>query len=137
MASSLDNQMELTLSFGKFDVNGQGVCAESKESYTLRHPSELIQHAFYKRACLLKGLSRPHALRKLGFMNRRRTPMKFVQLLFAFAALSINSTAQNNPPPMKPVKVLALQGKTAHVQGIDTDGIHLWVTSVDRALRKG
>jgi hypothetical protein len=38
---------------------------------------------------------------------------------------------------MTPRKVLALQGKTAHVQGIDTDGTHLWVTSVDRASRKG
>ena len=38
---------------------------------------------------------------------------------------------------MVPVRVLALQAKTAHVQGIDTDGVHLWVTSVDRASRKG
>jgi hypothetical protein len=36
-----------------------------------------------------------------------------------------------------PVRVLPLQTRTAHVQGIDTDGIHLWVTSVDRAARKG
>ena len=38
---------------------------------------------------------------------------------------------------MAPVSVLPLQAKTAHVQGIDTDGNHLWVTSVDRASRKG
>ena len=36
-----------------------------------------------------------------------------------------------------PQKVLTLQGTTAHVQGIDTDGQHLWVTSVDRPARKG
>jgi Family of unknown function (DUF6454) len=36
-----------------------------------------------------------------------------------------------------PVRVLALQAKTAHVQGIDTGGAHLWVTSVDRTARKG
>ena len=36
-----------------------------------------------------------------------------------------------------PVRVLPLQSRTAHVQGIDTDGVHLWVTSVDRAARKG
>jgi len=36
-----------------------------------------------------------------------------------------------------PVRVLALKARTAHVQGIDTDGVHLWVTSVERATRKG
>jgi len=36
-----------------------------------------------------------------------------------------------------PVRELALRTKTAHVQGIDTDGVHLWVTSVERAARKG
>ena len=40
-------------------------------------------------------------------------------------------------PAAQPERVLALQGKTAHVQGIDTDGVHLWVTSVDRATRRG
>ena len=38
---------------------------------------------------------------------------------------------------MVPTRVLSLQANTAHVQGIDTDGAHLWVTSVDRATRKG
>ena len=33
--------------------------------------------------------------------------------------------------------ILSLQGETNHVQGIDTDGTHLWVTSVDRPSRKG
>jgi hypothetical protein len=33
--------------------------------------------------------------------------------------------------------VLQLHGKTNHVQGIDTDGVHLWVTSVETAGRKG
>jgi hypothetical protein len=35
------------------------------------------------------------------------------------------------------VRVLALQGETNHVQGIDTDGVYLWLTSVDSAARKG
>ncbi|HEU5021714.1 MAG TPA: DUF6454 family protein [Bryobacteraceae bacterium] len=34
-------------------------------------------------------------------------------------------------------KILELQPVTYHVQGIDTDGVHLWVTSVDKASRKG
>jgi len=34
-------------------------------------------------------------------------------------------------------KILELQPVTHHVQGIDTDGTHLWVTSVDSAARKG
>ena len=33
--------------------------------------------------------------------------------------------------------VLKLHGKTNHVQGIDTDGVYLWVTSVDTAGHKG
>jgi hypothetical protein len=37
----------------------------------------------------------------------------------------------------KPERVLALQGRTYHVQGIDTDGTQLWVTSVDSPTRKG
>jgi hypothetical protein len=57
-----------------------------------------------------------------------------IQTTFAFA-LSIN--AQNPGQTLKPVKVIELQAKTAHVQGIDTDGVHLWVTSVDRPNRKG
>jgi hypothetical protein len=56
-------------------------------------------------------------------------------LLCLLAALATDGAAQANPEA--PVKVLALQGRTAHVQGIDTDGVHLWVTSVDRAWRKG
>jgi hypothetical protein len=35
------------------------------------------------------------------------------------------------------VRVLELQGETNHVQGIDTDGVYLWLTSVDSASRKG
>jgi hypothetical protein len=54
-----------------------------------------------------------------------------LRFLVAFAALVSVSAAQ------QPVRVLPLRGKTAHVQGIDTDGVHLWVTSVDRATRKG
>ncbi|MEO8595848.1 MAG: DUF6454 family protein [Candidatus Solibacter sp.] len=53
----------------------------------------------------------------------RRTP-----LLLALATLSLAQT---------PLKTLALQTTTAHVQGIDTDGAKLWVTSVDRGSRKG
>lgn len=33
--------------------------------------------------------------------------------------------------------ILALEGETHHVQGIDTDGDRLWVTAVDRPTAKG
>ncbi|MEQ1948554.1 MAG: DUF6454 family protein [Bryobacteraceae bacterium] len=56
--------------------------------------------------------------------------------LSALLALSVGLSAQSPAAPT-PFKVLALQGETAHVQGIDTDGASLWVTSVDRAQRKG
>ena len=63
------------------------------------------------------------------------------RLLLVFAAFAspivAQGVAQPNPPAPAPVRVLALHAKTAHVQGIDTDGVHLWVTSVERTTRKG
>ena len=44
----------------------------------------------------------------------------------------VNSLEELGPPT-----VTALDGKTFHVQGVDIDGSHLWVTSADRASRKG
>ena len=60
-----------------------------------------------------------------------------LRLFFVLGALALSGGAQTIPEAMAPVRVLALRAKTAHVQGIDTDGVHLWVTSVDRASRKG
>ena len=54
----------------------------------------------------------------------RRSPWLLILPLIAVSQLA-------------PVRVLPLRAKTAHVQGIDTDGLHLWVTSVERATRKG
>lgn len=39
--------------------------------------------------------------------------------------------------PRDAKSVTPLDGPTHHVQGIDTDGTHLWVTSVDSPTRKG
>jgi hypothetical protein len=63
--------------------------------------------------------------------------MNLYRLFSVSAALALSSAAQPVPEGPAPVRVLALQTRTAHVQGIDTDGVHLWVTSVDRATRKG
>ncbi|MEI9811614.1 MAG: hypothetical protein WDO18_02580 [Acidobacteriota bacterium] len=56
-------------------------------------------------------------------------------------ALVISSyvLAQQGPvlESSKAIKVLPLDGTTFSVQGIDTDGVHLWVTSVDTPHRKG
>ena len=60
-----------------------------------------------------------------------------LRLLFVLGALAASSGARAASEAMAPVRVLALKAKTAHVQGIDTDGVHLWVTSVDRASSKG
>jgi Family of unknown function (DUF6454) len=38
---------------------------------------------------------------------------------------------------VKLLRSLPLTGKTFHVQGIDTDGVHLWVSSVDSEAKKG
>ena len=63
--------------------------------------------------------------------------MKLLVVLTILGTLPSGGAAQSTSEAMAPVRVLSLQSKTAHVQGIDTDGIYLWVTSVDRALRKG
>lgn len=60
--------------------------------------------------------------------------MKLTTVFAILAALPAVSAAQSTPAS---VKVLPLQARTAHVQGIDTDGAHWWVTAVDRATRKG
>ena len=59
------------------------------------------------------------------------------RLILALAVLAPAVIAQKDPTTMVPVRQLALRAKTAHVQGIDTDGVRLWVTSVERATSKG
>lgn len=63
--------------------------------------------------------------------------MKPFCFLALAAVLTLRSAGAADPETMQPVKVVPLQAKTAHVQGIDTDGVHLWVTAVDRDTRKG
>lgn len=58
----------------------------------------------------------------------------YLLLAYAFGACAL---AGEPEPLTSPERVLPLRAKTAHVQGIDTDGFHLWVTSVDTAARKG
>lgn len=62
--------------------------------------------------------------------------MKLPHIL-VLATLAFSCTAQNAPEALTPVRILELRSKTAHVQGIDTDGVHLWLTSVDKTTRKG
>jgi hypothetical protein len=54
-----------------------------------------------------------------------------------FFAAASRLRGETPPTGLKPARVLQLKATTAHVQGIDTDGTHLWLTSVDRGLRKG
>ncbi|HXE63309.1 MAG TPA: DUF6454 family protein [Bryobacteraceae bacterium] len=54
--------------------------------------------------------------------------------------LSLAAAFAQTPPVLNSSgasRILELQPTTHHVQGIDTDGVHLWVTSVDTAARKG
>ena len=76
-------------------------------------------------------------------MNRR-TCLK--RGLILVAALPLGGAAQEPPAragassgssKLTTLRVIRLTSKTAHVQGIDTDGKRLWVTSVDRAVQKG
>src|SRR6185312_8637882 len=58
--------------------------------------------------------------------------MRFLLLL----GLAITASAQTLDSSAA-TRILELQPVTYHVQGIDTDGVHLWVTSVDTPTRKG
>jgi hypothetical protein len=58
--------------------------------------------------------------------------MKRSLLLLALAASALFALNSSDAR-----KILELEPVTHHVQGIDTDGTHLWVTSVDSATRKG
>src|SRR4051794_7717922 len=58
--------------------------------------------------------------------------MRSLSILFALTALAA--------APLDDLTLLRttdLRADTHHVQGIDTDGRHLWVTSVDKESRKG
>jgi len=59
-------------------------------------------------------------------------------LFLAWAALLVAQPPQTTSLDQLPlVRVTPLSGETHHVQGMDTDGTVLWVTSVDRAASKG
>ena len=59
--------------------------------------------------------------------------MRFLLLL----AIAITAASAQTLNSSGATKILELQPVTHHVQGIDTDGVHLWVTSVDTTNRKG
>lgn len=64
-------------------------------------------------------------------MHRSPKPGEWRLGLAAFLLLTANVGAA------EPVRALDLRAGTHHVQGIDTDGSKLWVSSVDPAARKG
>jgi hypothetical protein len=55
-----------------------------------------------------------------------------LRALFCASALAAASA-----PELKLVRIAALHGDTHHVQGIEFDNAYVWVTSVDRAGRRG
>ena len=64
--------------------------------------------------------------------------------LGAFLVLLLSLTASAEPPELgdtiehsRLVGTLKLKGELFHVQGVELDGEHIWVTSVDRDNRKG
>ena len=63
-------------------------------------------------------------MKKLWFI-----PICWAALLAAQQSLTLDTSA--------PAKVTTLQAITHHVQGIDTDGSRLWVTSVETTAKKG
>lgn len=59
--------------------------------------------------------------------------MRFACLILLAAAACDSASLSDFAPP----RTLELRGETHHVQGIDLDTHHLWVTSVDTPNRKG
>lgn len=60
---------------------------------------------------------------------------KCILFCLAFVAASAQTPGIINASDA--TKILELRASTYHVQGIDTDGVHLWLTSVDTPGRKG
>ncbi len=71
-----------------------------------------------------------HALRRITLI------MKLFLLLWMSMAAAFGQ-APSVLNASEAGRILELHGKTNHVQGIDTDGVHLWVTSVDTPGHKG
>lgn len=72
-----------------------------------------------------------------------RDPRAIRAACLAFAAILAGAYAPGAPPSppeslagWKLVRTLPLRGRTYHVQGVDTDSRHVWVTSCDRDARK-
>lgn len=63
--------------------------------------------------------------------------MALLRLALCVPMLALLLQGQDRLSDLKLVRTLALEGNTHHVQGIVVDGASLWVTSVDRAARKG
>jgi hypothetical protein len=57
--------------------------------------------------------------------------------LFFAALLCVGALAAASAPELTLVRTTTLQGDTHHVQGIEFDDSHLWVTSVDKTRRRG
>jgi hypothetical protein len=62
--------------------------------------------------------------------------MRIGLFLLGFAAAALPGVPQALSD-FKPVRTLALKGTTYHVQGIDFENGHLWVTSVDTPRHRG
>jgi len=60
-----------------------------------------------------------------------------MRLVPAALVLGLASLTAADPADLTLIRTIPLQGDTHHPQGIDFDDSHLWVTSVDKATRKG
>lgn len=63
--------------------------------------------------------------------------MAVFRSVLCITALAMLAAGQDRLSDLKLLRTVTLEGNTHHVQGIVVDGASLWVTSVDRATRKG
>jgi hypothetical protein len=73
------------------------------------------------------------------FMNSTRRSLSVLAAACA-ALFAIGATPETAPPPVEGarlVAVLDLRGELFHVQGVDLDRDHIWVTSVDVENKRG
>jgi hypothetical protein len=60
--------------------------------------------------------------------------MRSLRITLLLGLSSLTATSQSD---LTIVRTTDLRSDTHHVQGIDFDELHVWVTSVDKTLRKG
>jgi hypothetical protein len=75
--------------------------------------------------------------RRLSTRGRNLVRLTKVAAVIAIIASCLYAQSPQSLDEFPLLRIIELKGKTYHVQGIEADDAHLWVTSVDRSTQSG